>query len=301
MSPEYHRLIMLFVDGVGLAAGSRDNPLGWGLTPTLDRLTGGGLTLERTHRRTGSILVPLDAGLGVPGLPQSATGQTALLSGANGAQRLGRHVTGLPGPQLRRMIREASVFRRLQRENLSATFANAYSESYLEALAQGRKRPSATTCAVSAAGLELRRVEHLLRGEAVSWDICRDRFGAGGTGALETISAFQAGRHLVKLADRHRFTLFETFLTDLAGHGRLGVGAEEALKRLDGLVAGALSGLSSRATLLLTSDHGNLEESEHRRHTANPVPLLVVGPLATRFADLGSILEVTPAVVEALR
>jgi phosphopentomutase len=114
------------------------------------------------------------------------------------------------------------------------------------------------------------------------------------------ISAEQAGADLAGLAGEHELTLWETFLTDLAGHGRRGVTAKEALARLDGLLGGLLAAMPDGLTVLLTSDHGNLEESTHGRHTRNPVPLLAVGPEAPSFADLDRLDQVAPRLLERL-
>lgn len=39
--------------------------------------------------------------------------------------------------------------------------------------------------------------------------------------------------------------------------------------------------------ILITSNHGNIEDLSTRRHTANPFPCLLIGPLEARrgFAD----------------
>lgn len=55
--------------------------------------------------------------------------------------------------------------------------------------------------------------------------------------------------------------------------------------------------------LLLTSDHGNLEDLSTRRHTANPVPGLLIGglPLRREFArDLHDLTGITPAIYDFL-
>lgn len=300
MSSDYHRILLIFIDGIGLAAGGPNNPLSLLPTPALRDLLGGPLTLEQCRQDEGLLLAPLDATLGIDGLPQSATGQTALFTGVNGAARLGRHVTGLPGPQLRAIVEAGNLLRAVRECGLEATFANAYTAEYLAALASGRRRPSVTTCALLSSGLAPREVGELLRGEAVSWDIVRDRFAEHVDEKLPETTPEEAGAHLARLASRHHLTLYETFITDLAGHGRLGFTAAEALRRIDGLIAGVIKTRSPRTTVVLTSDHGNLEESHDQRHTRNPVPLLAVGPLANRFLDIRSILEVTPRILECL-
>ena len=300
MSTEYHRLILIFVDGVGLAAGTPGNPLAEVATPEIQRLLGGCLCSEQSCETDEVLLRGIDATLGVEGLPQSATGQAALFTGINAADIMGRHVTGLPGPRIRTLVESKNLFQMAAAGGLRTTFANAYSASYLDSLAAGRGRPSVTTCAVSSAGLRFRGLEDLESNLAVSWDILRDRFAEHVERTLEPITAVQAGRHLAEIAERQALTVYETFLTDLAGHGRMGFDAAEAIARLDGLIGGVLDGRSPTTTVLVTSDHGNLEDSEHRRHTRNPVPLLVVGPLARCFADVESLLEVTPRILNCL-
>lgn len=301
MNRDYHRLLFVFVDGVGLAPETETNPLAASATLALTSLLGGPLTSERVGEAEDRLLVSLDARLGVDGLPQSATGQTTLLTGVNGAELMERHVTAFPGPRLQALLGEKSLFLEARRAGLRATFANAYTAGYLEALERGARRRSATTVAVQAAGLPFRTVEDLLRGEAVSWDVTRDLFGSRTGESLAPIEARRAGSHLAGIAASHHLTLYETFVTDLAGHSRWGVSPEDALSRLDGLLAGLLESLDPGITLLLTSDHGNLEDATTRGHTLNPVPLLVCGPLAPAFRGLESLVEVTPTVLASLR
>jgi len=49
----------------------------------------------------------------------------------------------------------------------------------------------------------------------------------------------------------------------------------------------------------LVSDHGNLEEAGHDRHTRNPVPLLAWGRAARELVDSVETMDaLTPALVE---
>ena len=89
MRPDH--IQVLFVDGVGLPPEPLAESIYAGL-PALNRLL------------SPPCCVPLDACLGVPGIPQSATGQTAIFTGVNAAARLGRHSEGFPGPELRAII-----------------------------------------------------------------------------------------------------------------------------------------------------------------------------------------------------
>jgi hypothetical protein len=294
------RYLLLFVDGVGLAPAADDNPLARVPMPALSALAGGPLTVERAGvGGEGWRLAALDTTLGVPGLPQSATGQTALFTGRNAPAILGRHVPALPGPRLAALLAESSLLRRATLAGLRATFANPFSPRYFEEVAARRRRHSATTLAALAAERPLRDLADLAAGRAVAWDVTRSTFHEHAPGTT-VIAAETAGRHLAALAAEHDLTLWETFMTDLAGHGRRGWTAAEALARLDGLWAGLLAALPADLTVLLTSDHGNLEEAAHTSHTRNPVPLLAVGPDAGAFADLSRIDEVTPRLLARL-
>lgn len=297
------RFLLVFVDGVGLAAATDDNPLASVPMPALAAVLGGALTTERVGGGDGWRLAALDTALGVPGLPQSATGQTALFTGRNAPAILERHVPALPGPRLAALLAESSLLRRAALAGRRVTFANPFSPRYFDEVAGRRRRHSATTLAALAAGAPLRDLDDLAAGRAVAWDVTRESFREHAPEAV-VIAAATAGRHLAALAAEHDLTLWETFMTDLAGHGRRGWTAAAALGRLDGLLAGLFAGMRAAGdgnlTVLLTSDHGNLEEASHRRHTRNPVPLLAVGPDAAAFGDLGRLDEVTPRVLSRL-
>jgi hypothetical protein len=297
------RILLLFVDGIGLAPARATNPLSTVDMPSVRGLLGGPLTLESRTSRPSLVLEPLDASRGVPGLPQSGTGQTALFTGENGAVVLGHHVPAFPGPTLKRLIAQRSIFKRAVESGRRAVFANPFTAEYLAAVESGDRRASVTTWAALAGGpTVLRDVADLRRGEAVAWDILRDHFAARAGQPIETVTAEEAGRHLAAVAASSELTVWETFLTDLAAHGRWDLRVDDALARLDGLLAGLLAAAGDQPdlTILLTSDHGNLEDSTRRTHTTNPVPLLAIGPQADHFSRMQSILEVTPAILAVL-
>ena len=73
------------------------------------------------------------------------------------------------------------------------------------------------------------------------------------------------------------------------------------LATLDGVLDGLAHAWRDEDSLaLVTSDHGNLEDLSTRRHTANPVPLLLLGAEAARreFAEgLHDLTGVAPAII----
>jgi hypothetical protein len=292
-------LLLLFVDGVGLGPRSADNPFSAVATPAFERLLGGPLTRERVGRHGEVQLRAVDACLGVPGLPQSGTGQTALFTGVNAPLLVGRHVVAFPGPRLRRALVDHGVLRRARELGLDCLFANAFSQRYYELLDRRRLRRSASVVLAESAGLRLRDLDDLLANRALTWDIERDLFARSDREPVERIDAASAGRHLHDLASSHDLTLYETFLTDLAGHRRGPLAPEDAVRRLDALLGGLLeASAGGPLTIVLTSDHGNLEESGHRRHTRNPVPLLAWGPNAAVFAEARALTDVARACLK---
>ncbi len=57
----------------------------------------------------------------------------------------------------------------------------------------------------------------------------------------------------------------------------------------------------ARTTVILTSDHGNVEDLSTRNHTLNPVPTLAWGPARERVArSVRTLADITPAIVEIL-
>lgn len=279
------KALMLFVDGLGL--GDLDpayNPLVTEACPTLRRL----LREEA---------VPIDACLGVPGPPQSATGQTALLTGLNAAQILGRHAEGFPNAQLRALIQEHNLFSRLKAKGLRSTFANAY---YMDDFTRQAltRRPSVTTVATLAAFGAVRDREAMERHEAVFQDLTRTSLRARGyPGPL--IEPEEAAMHLVALARQHDFTLFEYFQTDRAAHR----GTREEILQVLGLFDRFLQTLlpfarEPRGLLLLVSDHGNIEDLRTRSHTTNPVPWVALGQGATALREeVRTLTDIVPALL----
>lgn len=293
-----HKILFIFIDGIGLGPDEPTNPFAIASYPALMQLAGGRLVAGVSREEEDRLTRGVDATLGVPGLPQSATGQTTLFTGVNAARAAGFHVPAYPIEPLTTLLARFSVLKQAKALGKRVTFANAYSNAYWQ-----RKRPrhSATTLATMAAGVSFRDEGNLLAGEAVFWDITREVARATYAPHLPVITPEEAGRHLGRLLHAHDLVLYETFLPDLAGHRRLPWPPEQVLQRIDGLVQGALETLPPAATLLIASDHGNFEDSIRRAHTTNPVPLIVAGPAAPQFASVTDLTGVTPAILRALQ
>ncbi len=295
------RVLLVFVDGVGL--GDPDpatNPLVRARTPTLRALLGGPLAGREAVRTPAALMVPLDARLGVPGLPQSATGQVALLTGENAPALVGRHVTAYPTPSLRALLEAHGLFTVLRGRRVAATLANAYSEDYFAAVAGRKLRHAAITLNALQAGIRLRDLDDLRAGRAVYQDLTNARLHERGL-AVPLVTPEEAGRHLAAVGAECAFTLFEFFQTDLAGHGRVDdcVGVVERFDRFLGAALGATD--LDETLVLLTSDHGNLEDERTDGHTLNPVPALLVGAGREALGPrLRALTDLAPACLDVL-
>lgn len=271
------RVLLVFLDGVGL--GDPDpatNPFVRARTPTVARLLGGPLAGRAPRRTAQAVLVPLDAQLGVPGLPQSATGQTALLTGENAPALVGRHVTAYPTPTLRSLLDLHGLFPVLRRRGIPVALANAYTPDYFAERAL-RRRHGAFTLNALQAGVRLRDVDDLRMGRAVYHDLTNAQARARGA-PVPLVTPEEAGWHLAQVASEHALTVFEFSQTDLVGHGRLRQDPVEVVERVDRFLGAALDATDLDETLvILTSDHGNLEDERTQGHTVNPVPALLVG------------------------
>jgi hypothetical protein len=289
-------VLLFFIDGLGIGTRGTHNPL--------DGLADAAAPLAVFQDEEPLIifdgrLLRTDACLGVEGRPQSASGQTTILTGVNAPALLGYHKQGFPNEALREIISEHSIFLQLKQAGISPnTFANAYRQKFFET------RPrwvSATTVAVEAAGMPFRDLEDLQAGRAVFQDYTNEMLIERGL-EIERRTPELAAEILASITREHRFTLYEYFITDKTGHAQDMEAARVVLTGLARFVRHLLSQLDLRTTtVLLTSDHGNIEDLSTRNHTLNLVPTLVWGEHKRSIAArVRSLADITPSIVEAL-
>jgi hypothetical protein len=243
----------------------------------------------------------VDAGLGISGLPQSATGQAALLTGRNVPAEIGYHYGPKPNPDVAAALRDGGLFGRLAASGRTAALLNAYPPRYFEGIDSGRRLYSSIPLAVTNAGLALFTSDDLGKGRALSADFTgegwRDFLGFPDT---EVLAPRDAGRRLAELASAYDFAFFEYWSTDYAGHKQDMSWAVQQLETFDAVLEGLLSHWDDgQGLILLTSDHGNMEDLSVRRHTANPVPLLLIGSPAARHRFTHSVTDlsgIAPAI-----
>ncbi|HEY0728757.1 MAG TPA: hypothetical protein VGD38_11845, partial [Pyrinomonadaceae bacterium] len=206
-------VLLFFIDGLGIGTRGPFNPL--------DNLPNAAplavFQNETPETFLDGIIVPTDPRLGVEGRPQSASGQTTILTGINAPATSGYHKQGFPNKPLLEIIGQHSIFRQLSEAGVEPiTFANAYTSGFFS------ERPrwlSATTAAVEAAGLRFRTMEDVRNGNAVYMDYTnRFLIERGEDVAIRTEN--EAARVLSRIVAQNRFTLYEYFITDKVGHAQ---------------------------------------------------------------------------------
>lgn len=303
-------VLFIFLDGVGLGGSDPEiNPFARAEMPVLRALLGGRpLTAEAAPwEGPRASLLALDANLGVNGLPQSATGQAVLLTGRNVPDEIGYHYGPKPNPEVAERLRNGNLFSRVLALGRRTALLSAYPPRYFEAIRTGRRIYSAIPQAAVNAGLDLMNQENLAAGQALAADFT----GQGwhdflGLRDIPVLTPAQAGTRLAALANTLDLAFFEYWLSDYAGHQQDMSAACRILNEIDQVLGALLQTWNDQSGLVLvTSDHGNLEDLSTRRHTANPVPALLIGGLelrrqfGRRLADLTGIYPAVLRTIEA--
>lgn len=288
-------VLLFFIDGLGIGKRGPFNPL--------DNLPDAAPLAvfqdETPESFLDGIVVPTDPRLGIEGRPQSASGQTTILTGINAPATIGYHKQGFPNKLLLEIIGQHSIFRQLGEAGVEpVTFANAYTSGFFS------ERPrwiSATTAAVEAAGLRFRTMDDVRNGNAVFMDYTNRILIERGEDLTER-SEQEAATVLSRIVAQNRFTLYEYFITDKVGHAQDMELAKTVLTSLSLFIRELLIKLDlERATVILTSDHGNIEDLSSRNHTLHAVPTIVWGAQREQIAArINNLADITPAIVALL-
>ncbi len=277
-------IFYMFIDGIGFGpADPETNPFTRYARSFLAPLGG-----KTGPVPPGTVIYPVDAALGLPGLPQSATGQTALWTGVNGPAVMGRHMTGFPGPTLIRVIQDHSIIKVLHDRGLKAGLANAFSDAYVERIRAKPRLTGASTHVHNASGQPLKNLDDLANGKALYMDITHEmmhRFFPHLKERFPVRDPAEVGRDAAVLLRDYDLLIYEFFLSDKAGHNQSFEEAEWVITVLESFLEGLCANLRPEDLFLATSDHGNLEDLSTKSHTSNPVPAIAYGNGAERIRD----------------
>ncbi|MEO1021268.1 MAG: hypothetical protein AAFW89_01880 [Bacteroidota bacterium] len=295
-------VLFLFIDGIGIGAASNMNPFSVFDLPGFKALAGGERMISSTQPvvKNNQVYKPIDANLGVEGLPQSGTGQTALFTGVNAAQHIGKHFGPYPHTEIKQFLIEHSLFNEVVRIGKKPYFMNAYPPVFFE-YSEKRNRWSCSTLMVRSALNQLNSTGEILKEKALTAEIIQDAWRERLDIDIPPISPEIAALRLLEMAVNFDVVMYEYYLTDKAGHQKSMEDALTALSVLDTFLLTMVEHLAPGDTIVLSSDHGNLEDCGVKTHTRNPVPLMVYGNGAEAFADIDSIMGVKKGIIDAIR
>ena len=292
--------LMIFLDGVGIGQpDTRTNPFFkykfrifseiFPTAPSLD---------NQTMTAGGAYLFPSDACMGVKDLPQSGTGQTSIFCGVNAPKIVGHHFGPYPYSTLHPVIKEENIFIEFLRKKKKVAFANAYPKIFFDYINSGRKRLSVTSLSCLMSGVRLKNLTDLRRGNALSAEIDNRRWVESLNYKLQIIKPATAARRLLRLADKNHFTLFEFFLTDHLGHGRYPDLTKYTLNVLDEFLYHVMKKLPKNISLVICSDHGNLEDITIKTHTRNPALTITAGRNAKILSEkIKHLYDIKPSIL----
>jgi phosphopentomutase len=278
-----NNVLMVFLDGVGIGKkDSQFNPFFKYGFKTFEKIFGEIPSLDNQRLTNGThFLFPTDATLGVEGLPQSGTGQAALFCGFNAPKFVGKHYGPFPYTTTIPVLQKDNILLYFKEKYKSSYFANAYPKVFFDYVNSGRSRLSVTTMTCRLTGIKLNKVSDVRAGKALTAELTNERWNQRLGYKLKVIQPKTAARRLLRISENYKFTLYEYYLSDHIGHLRLANEFEKIFAEIDEFLFTLLDEVDSRKmTLVICSDHGNLEDLSVKTHTRNPALTITAGKSA---------------------
>lgn len=293
------KIVLIFIDGLGLGPNDpQQNPCVQDDLNFFNCFENGN---DVRSTGNGGFLLPTDATLGIEGLPQSATGQSTLLSGINCSKLLGRHLQGYPNNNLRDILRERSLLKQVKEKGYHPAFINAYRPLFFTLKEKTKWRLSTTTVATLSADIPFFQIHDIRNRRSIYHDFTNAALIDRGFN-VDLFSPEEAAHILANVSKKFDFVLYEYFMTDRAGHSQEMERSRQEIKKLDLFVTSLLNELDlDESLVVLTSDHGNIEDISVRTHTRNKVMTLLWGNGAEKIVHMIHTLEdITPAILQVL-
>ncbi len=301
------KLLFLFLDGIGLGENNTEtNPFARANMPYLESLLGGKKLINETapFENEHLSLIAADPNLGVKGLPQSATGQAVLLTGINIPAELGYHYGPKPNPAVAKYLNGATLFSKTVKAGKKAALLNAYPPRYFDGIESGKRLYSSIPLALTNAGISLFTDKDYYEGKALAADFTGEGWREFlGIPDAPVFKPEAAGNKLGELTGQYDFSFFEYWASDYAGHKQDMPWAIRQLETFDSVLKGLLEAWQAEEGLIVvTSDHGNMEDLSTRKHTDAKVPLLVIGDSNARrgFSEITQLTEIEPSIANYL-
>lgn len=293
---------MIFIDGVGIGEKDADkNPFVKFGFKTFENFFG-----AIPHKNNSILknhpyyLFPVDPVMGVEGLPQSGTGQVSIFCGINAQKFVGKHFGPFPYSTTIPIIEKQNILKHFKKNGKKVFFANAYPQIFFDYLNSGKKRLSVTSLSCRLSDIRLNNATDVREGRALTAEMTNSRWNKKLKYNLKVISPKTAARRLLRITSRNDFTLYEFFLTDHLGHGRIQDEFDDIYKNLDEFLFTILSEIDlENLTLIICSDHGNFEDISVKKHTTNPALTITTGKYAKQlFENISNLSDIKPSIVK---
>ncbi len=305
-------MIFIFLDGVGIGEKSEYNPFYVSNTEYLP-FYGKDINLP-----DNTPIKPIDALLGVDGIPQSATGQTTIYTGENIPKKIGSHKGSFPNKEMRAILKKNNIFKGLLDKNISAMFLNSYpghSELFYKTNIKikdngdfvfsdnfpqkYKRRISVTSSMMITNEIKPFGLSDIINKKSIYQDYTNNSIIKYGIDCPE-FSPETAAEIIFNTSKEYDFILYEFFLTDLYGHRKPIKECIELVSNLNKLVKKLFSLLNIKEdSLIITSDHGNIEDLSIKSHTLNPVPLITWGKKSDFLRNkINNLADITPAIYD---
>jgi hypothetical protein len=297
-----HSTLLIFLDGVGIGKPDpASNPFFKYHFKFLNDIFGEPPSLQNQYLNSnGNYLFPTDPLLDVEGLPQSGTGQTSIFCGVNAPKIAGRHFGPFPHSTTIETLKEKNIFYEFRKRKLKSTFVNAYPKVFFDYIKSGKTRLSTTTLSCNLSNIPLHKAEDVRNGKALTAEITAERWVRKLNYKLPIIKPETAARRLLRIASKNHFTAYEYFLTDHLGHWRHKEEMEHILDVLDKFLFFILTNIDKKkTTLVICSDHGNLEDLSAKIHTFNPALTITAGKYAKELSEsIKDLTQIKPAIMK---
>ena len=285
-------VILIFVDGIGI--GQND--------PSINPCLHSEYKIFSPKNRLPhkGVSFPLDACLGIIGFPQSATGQTTIYTGVNAAKHIGKHLFGFPNAQLIELLVKNSIFVNLISSGYGCKFINAFRPVFFTSPELFKKiRLSVTSEMNKAAGLDFNTLYDVKKGKALYHDFTNHETIKKGF-KLPVFDPDIASNILINQSKEFDLILYEYFMTDIAGHSKNINYAISELNKIESLIYNVVKKIQGTdISLLVCSDHGNIENIKTKSHTTNPAYFAIW--TKEKIQNLSSLVDIKSLLLELVK
>jgi 2,3-bisphosphoglycerate-independent phosphoglycerate mutase len=285
------KYFIIFIDGLGIGKNNKTiNPVSHIKNSIFYNFN----QINRKYIKDNTLIIPINANLLKNQIPQSATCQSSLFTGINTAKLNGRHIPGFPNKHIRKIVFENNIFLKFKEKGLKTNFINCYPINYKE-LNKTKLSIDNEGNFIYQSEISKRLLKKISVTTIISLSLKKKFIGINGLKKEKTIyhdftnkslikNSFQinkfspakASKILYNQKNIYDVILYEYFLLDIAGHKTDFRKAVKYLKELSEFINCLIKKLKKNETLILISDHGNIEDISKKSHTFNPVPLIII-------------------------